>query len=190
MRAKSFGSQRLAGLGLAAALAVAASCSHAPAAGSPPPPPPGAPPCATPEPLAVSLTASSRLNPGDKGEPLSTEVRLYQLKAREKLTGASFDEMLDRDKDTLGEDLLSMQELTVSPGETVNPAVKRNPDAGYLAAVALFRRPGTGAWRAIRRLSAADPDHCHKGGAAAAGKPAPSPDEARFILDENRIELR
>src|SRR5688572_6491282 len=91
MRAKSFGSQRLAGLGLTAALAVAACSSHAPAAGSPPPTPPGAPPCATPEPLAVSLTASSRLNPGDKGEPLTTVVRLYQLKGREKLAGASFD---------------------------------------------------------------------------------------------------
>jgi type VI secretion system VasD/TssJ family lipoprotein len=189
MRAKSFGSQRLAGLGVAAALSVAA-CSHAPAAGSPPPPPPGAPACTTPEPLAVSLTASSRLNPGDKGEPLTTVVRLYQLKGREKLTGASFDEMLDRDKETLGEDLLSVQELTVSPGETLRPAVNRNADAGYLAAVALFRRPGTGAWRAIRKLSGADPDHCHRGGAAGAGKPAPARDEARFILDENRVELR
>jgi type VI secretion system protein VasD len=185
MRAKSFGSQRLAGLGVAAALGVAA-CSHAPPA--PGSPPPGAPACTTPEPLAVSLTASSRLNPGDKGEPLTTVVRLYQLKGRDKLTGASFDEMLDRDKETLGEDLLSMQELTVSPGETLRPAIARNADTGYLAAVALFRRPGTGAWRAIRKLSAPDPDHCHRGGAA--GKPAPPPGEVRFILDENRVELR
>jgi type VI secretion system protein VasD len=191
MRAKSFGSQRLAGLGLAAALAVAA-CSHAPAAApaaAGAPSPAAAPPCEKPEQLPVSLIASSRLNPGDKGEPLTTVVRLYQLKGREKLTGASFDEMLDRDKETLGEDLLSVQELTVSPGETVRPAVARSADAGYLAAVALFRRPGTGAWRAVRKLSAADPEHCRRG-ASGAGKPTQPRDEARFILDENRVELR
>ncbi len=131
------------------------------------------------------LTASSRLNLGEKGEPLATVVRLYQLKGREKLASASFDEMLDRDKDTLGEDLLAVAEITVSPGESVKPPVARNPEARYLAAVALFRKPGSASWRAVTQLPAPNAQFCHPAPGRAAIK-----DEARFFLDESRVELR
>jgi len=91
---------------MAASLGVAAfGCSHS----SPPPPaaapaaatkpPPSA--CSAPEPLHVSLTASARLNPGEKGEALATVVRIYQLKGVGKMMGVSFDDLLDHDKDTL-----------------------------------------------------------------------------------------
>jgi type VI secretion system protein VasD len=180
MRTKSFRSGLLTG-GLALGVATAAlSCAHdAPAAA------PAASPCPSPEPLRVSVTASPRVNPGEKGEALATVVRLYQLKGREKLAGASFDEMLDHDKDTLGEDMLGVVEATVSPGETMKPAVARNPDAGYLAAVALFRQPGSASWRAVTKLPAANAQFCHA--AAAGGAPK---DDARFFLDESRVELR
>jgi type VI secretion system VasD/TssJ family lipoprotein len=175
--AKSFRFELLPGAlaGLAGLLA----CAHE----APPPPPPS--PCTTPEPLRISLTASSRLNPGEKGEALATVVRLYQLKGREKMAGASFDEMLDHDKDTLGEDLLAVVETTVSPGDSVKPAVARNPEAGYFAAVALFRKPGSVGWRAVMKLPAPNPQFCHAGSGGAATK-----DEARFFLDESRVELR
>lgn len=165
------------------------ACAHdkppAPgAAVTPAPAKPGAPPpCEKPEPLAVMLAASSRLNPGDKGEALATVVRLYQIKGREKITGASFDEMLDRDKETLGDDLLGVQEMTINPGETLRPAVIRNPEAGYLAAVALFRKPGAAGWRAVRKLPAPNALFCHGSNTAAR-------DEVRFVLDESRVELR
>jgi type VI secretion system VasD/TssJ family lipoprotein len=159
------------------------ACGHAPPA--PPaaaPPPPEA--CATPEPVRVTVTASSRVNLGEKGEALATVVRLYQLKGRDKLASASFDEMLDHDKDTLGEDLLAVVETTISPGESVKPPVARNPEARYLAVVALFRKPGSASWRAVTALPAANPKFCH----AAPG--APLKGDARFFLDENRVELR
>src|SRR4051812_25796159 len=93
---------------MAAALGVAAfGCSHSapPPAAAAPTPAPGAAPapkaCAAPEPLHVSLTASVRLNPGEKGEALATVVRIYQLKGVGKMIGVSFDDLLDHDKDTL-----------------------------------------------------------------------------------------
>jgi type VI secretion system VasD/TssJ family lipoprotein len=156
------------------------ACGH-----DPPPAPTPPAPCTTPEPVQVTLTASARLNPGDHGEALATVVRLYQLKGRDKLASASFDEILDHDKDVLGEDMLAVIETTVSPGETVRPPVARNPDAGYLAAVALFRRPGPAGWRAVTKLPAPNAQFCH----TAAGKAAAKP-EARFFLDESRVELR
>jgi type VI secretion system VasD/TssJ family lipoprotein len=179
---KSFGSKRLAGV--LAALPMLVACAHdkppaaAAAASSPPA-------CTTPEPVAISVTASTRLNPGDKGEALATVVRLYQVKTREKITAASFDEMLDRDKETLGDDLLAMQELTIAPGDSVKPQLVRNADAGYIAAVALFRQPAAGGWRALRKLPPVNPQFCN----AARGKDS-ARDEARFFLDESRVELR
>lgn len=159
------------------------SCAHDKAT-SPPPP------CTTPEPFRVSVTASARLNPGEKGEALATVVRIYELKGTSKLTGGSFDDLLDHDKDTLGDELLSTHELTINPGERADPSWPRNPDATHLAAVALFRQPAGTNWRAFKRLPAPDPEHCHRAGGGAQGAAARPTDNVRFFLDENRIELR
>lgn len=190
-----------------------AACSHAPppapakspAAAAPAPGAP--PPCTTPEPLGLTLQASAQVNPGEKGEALATVVRLYQLKGTGKLQGASFDDILDHDKETLGEDFVGVSELTINPGETLDPPLVRSPDANYLAAVALFRRPAGTTWRAVQRLAPPDPQHCHppdakksdqNGGKDKTDKKdrnanlgaISSRPVTRFTLDENRVNLR
>jgi len=180
---------------MAASLVVATSgCSHsspppaaAPAAGSPATAAPKA--CAAPEPLHVSLTASARLNPGEKGEALATVVRIYQLKGVGKMMGVSFDDLLDHDKDTLADDFLSMQEVTINPGDRLEPPIVRNADARYVLAVALFRQPTGTTWKVTRRLNSPDPDYCHTP-PPATGTQAANDGTVRLFLDENRIELR
>lgn len=180
--------------GVAAALS-GTGCGHSPppavpaAPGAPSVPPstaPAAPPCTTPEPLRISLQGSQRLNPGEKGEALAVVVRVYQLKGMGKLQSAAFDDLLDRDKETLGDELLgSAIEVTINPGERLDPAIVRHAEAGYVAAVALFRRPAGNTWRSMRRLPPPDPQHCHPD-----KKASPPPGPLRFVLDENRIDLR
>jgi len=174
-----------------ASIAMPIGCSHSspPPAGAPGDKP-APPPCSSPEPLRVSIHASQRLNPGESGEALATVLRLYQLKGASKLTGASFDELLDHDKDTLGEDLLNVQEVTINPGENAEPPMSRHADAAYVAAVALFRQPVGTSWRAIKKLSPADPQHCHATADRPDGSAPKVDDPARFFLDENRLELR
>jgi type VI secretion system protein VasD len=172
LRRAAMGANRLGFAGLALATGMLATgapagCSHAP-------PAPDAPPCATPEPLRVQLRASARLNPGEKGEALATVVRVYQVKGIGKLTGASFDDLLDHDKDTFGDDLLVVQELTVNPGDQIAPPVARHADANYVVAIALFRQPVGTNWRAVKKLWPANADHCH------AGSKGGSPAETRF----------
>jgi type VI secretion system VasD/TssJ family lipoprotein len=163
---------------------VAAGCPKpGPAVIIPPPPPP---PCATPEALKVNLQASPLLNPGEKGEALATVVRFYQLKTQTTLLAATFDEILDRDKEALGEDLVGVSDVTINPGDKIDPPVARKPDASFLAVVALFRKPVGTSWRVVKKMPMADPDHCRKAGQ----KGAPPPAVMRFLLDENRIELR
>ena len=160
----------------------AAAAPPAPPASTAPPPPPAAnepPPCKGNEPLRVVLTATARLNPGEKGEALATVIRLYQLKDVNKLVGVGFDDLLDHDKDTLGDDFVAVQEVTLNPGERLEPAVTRNPAANYLLAVALFRQPAGTTWKASKRLSPPDPQFCNNNEGV-----------VRLALDENRIELR
>jgi type VI secretion system VasD/TssJ family lipoprotein len=101
------------------------------------------------------------------------------------LTGVSFDDLLDHDKDALGEDFLSVQEVTVNPGERLDPRVTRNPEAGYLLAVALFRRPAGTTWKVAKKLGAPDPEYCRAG-----AERAKADGVIGLFLDENRLELR
>ena len=176
------------------ALLTAPGCSH-----DPPPPPQAPAPCPTPEPLRVSLQASQRLNPGERGEALATVVRLYQLKGTAKIANASFDDLLDHDRDALGEDFLSAQEVTINPGDRLDPPIPRNPDTTTLGAVALFRQPAGTTWRAIVKLAPPDPQYCHPSKDNKDTKDPKNPSKndsklvdnvTRIFLDENRLELR
>src|SRR5438045_1322459 len=157
------------------------ACPH-PAAAPPTPPPP----CPDPEPLRLVVNASDRLNPGERGEPLATVVRIYQLKSSSKISGAAFEEMLDRDKDTLGDELVSAKELTVNPADRIDPALTRGDGVNYIAVVALFRQPGGTFWRAIYHLPSVDPYHCRQ---SRTRKRKPQRVLEAF-LHENRIEIR
>jgi type VI secretion system VasD/TssJ family lipoprotein len=185
MRTNRFGFAELAaGLGPAIAIAIlemGSACSHVTAAA----PPPHLPPCPSAQPIKVRVSASQHLNPGEKGEALATVLRIYQLKGIGRLTGKSFDDFLDHDKDALGEDFLNVQELTINPGDQVDPHVTRSPDASYLLAVALFRRPAGTTWKVVRELSPLDSEYCR-----ANAEPEKSAQVTRLFLDENRLELR
>jgi type VI secretion system protein VasD len=150
--------------------------------------PPAAPPapCPDPEPLRLVVTGSERLNPGERGEPLATVVRIYQLKSAGKISGANFEEMLDRDKDTLGDELVSSRELTLNPADRVDPALTRGEAVNYVAVVALFRQPGGTFWRAIYRLPPPDPTYCRQ----SRNRRRRAPRVFEAFLDENRVEIR
>ncbi len=183
MGVKSFDFAGIRALCAAVLAAGLGACSHA---STPPADKPGVAACPTPEPLRLNLRASAHLNPSEKGEPLATVVRVYQLKGTGKIAVASFDDLLDHDKDALGEDFVAMQEVTVSPGSTIDPPLVRSPEATHVAVVALFRKPSSTTWRTIEKLPAPDPQYCHP---APANKkdPAPKDPTLHVKLDESRI---
>ena len=164
---------------LASALVTTGACSHTP------PPPPS--PCTTPEPIRLYLAASPRLNPGENGESLATTVRIYQLKDTGKLIESSLDRILDNDRAVLGEDFVSVKELTLYPGEKAAPTLVRGEGATSLAVVAMFRRPIGPSWRAIRKLPPPDPQHCHGKVATPAALAA---SQFKFTLEDSRVDMR
>jgi type VI secretion system protein VasD len=147
-----------------------AACGHGPS------------PCPTAEPIAVILRAGDRLNPGDNGESLATTVRLYQLKDVGRLATASLEQLLDDDRAVLGEDLVSVREITLYPGDAAKPLLDRREGAAFLAVVAFFRHPDGSSWRAASKLPPADAFHCH----AQTEGPGPRP-SFRFALLESQI---
>jgi type VI secretion system VasD/TssJ family lipoprotein len=175
----------LSTVGVAALVGVLGACSHA----APPPAadkPPAA--CPSPEPLRINLRATAHLNLSEKGEALATVVRVYQLKGTGKISVASFDDLLDHDKDALGEDFVAMQELTVNPGATLDPPLVRSPEATHVAIVALFRKPASTTWRTIEKLPPPDPQYCHPAPPDKDKKGAAPKDSTLHVqLDESRI---
>jgi len=169
-----------------AAIAILAGCGHSAPPPSSTPPPPAVPPCPPPEPLRISLRAARHLNPSQRGEPLATVVRIYQLKGTGKIGVASFDDLLDHDRDTLAEDLVGVQEVTVNPGVTVDPPLARNAEASHVAVVGLFRRPTGTSWRSVEKLQPPDPQFCHPAPANKKGPPPKDP-TLRFSLEENHV---
>jgi type VI secretion system protein VasD len=164
---------------LASAVVILGACAHEP------PPPPS--PCTTPEPIRISLTASPRLNPGENGESLATTVRIYQLKDTGKLIETTLDRILDGDRAVLADDFISVQELTLYPGERAAPVMVRGEGATNVAVVALFRRPNGPSWRAIRKLPPPNPQHCHGTVATPAALAA---SQLAFTLEDSRIDMR
>ena len=158
-------------LGCALLATIVGGCKHAPDPVAP---------CPEAEPLRLVLRGTERLNPNEKGAALATVVRVYQLKASNKISDAGFEELLDNDKTVLAEDLIGVQELTLHPAERLDPPVPRADGAQYLAVVGLFRQPAGTSWRVLYHLPTPDPQHCHKKSAAV----------VQMVLDENRIELR
>jgi type VI secretion system protein VasD len=103
-------------------------------------------------PIELTLTGGSKLNPDDEGHPLPVAIRVYQLKAPAKMEAAEFEQIYRREKETLGEDLLRVDEYTLAPGDRIRRQVPRDHAARAMAAVVLFRRPSGVHWRVIAEL--------------------------------------
>jgi type VI secretion system VasD/TssJ family lipoprotein len=159
--------------GVLLAVSAFAGCAH-----NAPPPPAAA--CKEPD-LKVTVRGSDRLNMDEAGRSLAVVVRIYQLKTLKTLEDADFDQVWQHDRETLGEDLVSVDEVTVDPADKKSVPVKRNMDARYLVAVGLFRKPDGIAWRATRSLGPI----CGGEGAVKAPPPVYI---VSFVAEDYRIE--
>lgn len=160
---------------LASLVLAASACASRPAA-----PPPR--PCTLP--ATVLLTASERINPDSNGAALPTVVRLYELKAIARVEESDFRAIWEQPKETLGADMLGVQEYTLFPGQSEQVRVALKPETRFLVGVAIFRRPTGSQWRSIIPLPES-PRLCR----AYAKKGAPSP-AISFVFDQYRAEGR
>lgn len=95
------------------------------------------------------LHASPSLNTLPDGQSLALLVRIYRLRAPDSFMQAPADTFGDaaREKELLGDDLVSVREVQLVPGQRHETTDKLPRDIGHVGIVALFHHPVTGRWR-------------------------------------------
>lgn len=100
----------------------------------------------------MSILASPRINPTDRGEGRPVQVRIYQLASDTRLHNADFLDVYKDDKKVFGEDLIKTQEFPVYPDSRTDIRFERDDKALHLAVVAIFRSPKGRSWYTIYEL--------------------------------------
>ena len=119
---------------------VAGACST-----TPPTPPKEAGKC-TLQVVSAGIISSPNINPTETGEPRPVQVRIYQLKTDTRFQNASFEEIWKKDKDTLQDDLVKVDELPVYPNTRTQVKFERDESAQFMIVAGLFRNPKGKSW--------------------------------------------
>ena len=102
--------------------------------------------------VEVTVTAADRLNPDESGSSLPTIVRIYLLKAPGKGEVAEFSDLYQRDKELLGEELVLVEQMVLSPGEIATRKLAPEKAAGAVLVMGVFRKPVGQTWRSVAVL--------------------------------------
>lgn len=136
---------RWAGVALWLAVAIlAAACSTAPA---------------TKEQtrLDIRIEATTGMNPDDEGRAAPVLVRVYELRNAAAFDAADFFALQNDSKNTLGADVLAVDEYLLRPGESQLIQRKSRPETVAIGVLAAYRDLGHAVWRRTWPL-AAPPD--------------------------------
>lgn len=104
-----------------------------------------------PEPARARLVASEQVNPDASGRASPIVVRLFQLRDEDAFATAEFFELYGKEKEVLGESLVSRQEYVLAPGETRDLEIPLDAQARYLGVLAAYRDIRGAQWRALTR---------------------------------------
>ncbi|MBP0639242.1 type VI secretion system lipoprotein TssJ [Cupriavidus sp. AcVe19-6a] len=100
--------------------------------------------------MNIDLTSRSSLNTNGAGRPLSTVVRIYQLKTPQAFEQFGYDQLQANDLELLKADLLATRDVVLRPDATASISEPMNEDAQYIGVVALFRDSGKDAvWKLL-----------------------------------------
>ncbi len=135
-------------------------------------------------PTKMRLEASDQINLDPAGQALPTVVRVYQLKEIVRVEESDFAAIWETPKETLGPDLIQVQEFTLFPNKSQLIDVSLTPETKFVVGVAIFRRPTGTQWRSIIPLPTSE-RLC----AAYADEGAPDP-AVVFRFDQYRVESK
>lgn len=102
--------------------------------------------------VQLKAVAAANVNPDVHKRPSPIVIRVYELKARTQFDALDFLSLSERDKDTLGADLLSREEFVMRPGETKAIVKKVSPEAQFIGITAGYRNLERAQWRAVSAI--------------------------------------
>lgn len=99
--------------------------------------------------LPWRVHASTSLNVTPQGQPLALLVRIYRLRNVDAFLQMPFSSFGDAslEKAALGDELVSVREVQLVPGQVHESLDKLPRDIGHVGIVALYRQPAQGRWR-------------------------------------------
>ena len=111
------------------------------------------PPAEEPDPCNVQIVTlrvygSDLINPNESEKPRPVVVRLYQLASDLRMLNSRYNDILLRDAELLGEDMLKRDEVVVYPNDVVEIKFERIPEAYTLAGAAMMHGPQGHSWKA------------------------------------------
>jgi type VI secretion system protein VasD len=149
------------------------------------------PPPEEPDPCNVQMVTlrvfgSDLINPNENERPRPVVVRLYQLANDLRMLNARYDDILLKDAETLGEDVLKKDEVVVYPNDVVEIKFERIPEAYYLGGAAMFHGPQGQSWKTFYEFPPMPnaPEACVKtAGDADPQAPQAFPETAFFVVE-------
>lgn len=108
----------------------------------PPPPPP------KPTVLQISLAVDLNANPDARGRASPVVARMLELKSLAAFQSTDFFSLFDHEKDVLGSELVTKEELLLQPGENQQFTRELQPETRFVAVLAAYRDIERSRWRA------------------------------------------
>jgi type VI secretion system protein VasD len=124
------------GIAMASAAVALAAC----AAKVPPPPPP-------PAMINATIATTSNTNADPRGRASPIVVRVYELKSVAAFNSADFFALFEKDRDTLALDVVTRDEFTLRPGDSVPLNREAKPESRHIAVFAAYRDNTNAVWR-------------------------------------------
>jgi type VI secretion system protein VasD len=151
-------------------------------------PPPVAPKPCDVQVVTLNIYAADNINPNENGNPRPVVVRLYQLKNDVRMENATYDDILLKDKETLQDDLMKVDEVSVFPNDLVQVKFERIKEASVLAGVALFHSPKGTSWKTYYGFPLLPGEAQCGGREGDAGTKAEADPRTAFFLESTKID--
>lgn len=99
--------------------------------------------------LPIRIYASDLINTTDSGKSLSLIVKLYILRSTEQFKTASYSQIAspEGEKEALGQDIISVKEVTLIPGKSYEVILKVPADGTTIGIAGMFRAPFGNRWK-------------------------------------------
>ena len=104
----------------------------------------------------LEFQAGSPLNPNDKGQSLTVQVRVFSLKGKERFERARFDDLWDEPGKTLGGDFVELKgEYTLSSQSVIrNPlTLDESRQERFIGVIGDFKKGNLESWRDVVSVS-------------------------------------
>lgn len=110
--------------------------------------------------LHLDIRAREAVNSNAGGVPLSTIVRIYQLKDRKTFDSTDYPSLFATDSQAIKADLVEEKDIRLQPGGAVTVDMPMDESAQYVAVAGMFISPDLAkdTWRVVLSREDLDPD--------------------------------